>query len=222
MGKQGIFTFVVLLIAVSVTAIWLRRREYVPAPVIESMAPNLPAVTPPPGVNVDRETAAAQSAVLEDSKKADPEFQRWLSTEAKELDRPHVDSDAKRAQIRSVVKKMTPQQSRQLLQTAKNPKSPASEKILSTYLLVEGGLRTEAELTELIAAPLEEPGHYAPHSEEEVKGIREKSLRIMAIDGLFSRAQKEPTARAALAKAASQTTDPSVRAYAENKLRQLQ
>lgn len=209
----------VLLIAVSVTAIWLRRREYVPAPVIESTAPNLPAATAPPGVAVDRETAATPSS---DSKKTDAEFQKWLSLEAKELDAVHVDGDAKRAQIRSVVKKMTPQQSRQLLQTAKNPKSPAAEKILSTYLLVEGGLRTEAELAELISAPLEEPGHYAPHSEEEVKGIREKSLRIMAIDGLFSRAQTEPTAKAALAKAASQATDPSVRAYAENKLRQLQ
>lgn len=206
--------------AVSLTAIWLRRREYVPAPTIESSAPQLPAATPPPGVTLDREPATPSTK--EAKKTTDPEFQKWLSTEAKELDRLHVDGDAKRAQIRSVVKKMTPQQSRQLLQTAKNPKSPAAEKILSTYLLVEGGLRTESELAELIAAPLEEPGHYAPHSEEEVKGIREKSLRIMAIDGLFSRAQKEPTAKAALARAASQATDPSVRAYAEDKLRQLQ
>jgi hypothetical protein len=219
-GKQGIFTFIALLVAVSLAAIWLRRREYVPAPVIESSAPQVPEAKPPQEVTADREPAA--SAPFESKKTTDPEFQKWLSSEAKELDRIHVDGDAKRAQIRSVVRKMTPQQSRQLLQTAKNPRSPAAEKILSTYLLVEGGLRTESELTELIAAPLEEPGNYAPHSEEEVKGIREKSLRIMAIDGLFSRAQSEPTAKAALARAASQATDPSVRAYAEDKLRQLQ
>ena len=151
----------------------------------------------------------------------DPEFKKWLSHEAKELDRVHVDGAEKKRQIRAVVSKMTSQQSRHLLQTVTNTRAPAAEKILSTYLLVEGGSRTLKELTELIAAPLSENPDFKPHSEDEMKGIREKSLRIMAIDGLFSQAQREPSAREALVRAARETQDPRIRAYAEDKLRSL-
>jgi len=182
-----------------------------------------PAQTLPEQSETQAQSANAteSAAVAAHEPTPDPEFQQWIKQEAKELDRVNVDGAAKKRQIQAVVAKMTGTQSRQLLNTAKNPKAPAGEKILSTFLLVEGGLLTRKELTDLIAAPLEE-GQYEPHSEGEVKGIREKSLRIMAIDGLFSQARREPSAREALARAARETTDATIRAYAEDKLRQLQ
>lgn len=152
---------------------------------------------------------------------ADKDFRDWLEKEAKDLDRTDVDEEDKKIVLKQRLAEMSPSQAVTLLETIKNPKSAAREKILSTYLLVEGGARTEAQLTALIVAPLVENQDYSPHSEDEMKGIREKSLRIMAIDGLFSRAQVDPSARQALARAASEAVDPTVRSYATNKLRQL-
>lgn len=152
---------------------------------------------------------------------ADPQFQEWIAGEAKTMDHPNVDGAKKEVEIRKVIKKLTPAQSQQLLQTATNPLAPAGEKILSTYILVEGGLNTRRELKEFISAPLKEQGPHEPHSEGEIKGVREKSLRIMAIDGLFSQAKTDPKAREALAQAIDASDDPYIKAYAQEKLDQL-
>lgn len=156
-----------------------------------------------------------------ENKIEDPVFHRWLRDEAKNIDAPSLDEGQKRDEIRTVVRRMTRAQSRQLLATAKNPKAPASEKILSTFLLVEGGAVSRGELTDLIASPLVEQGPHEPHTEAEFVGVREKTLRIMAIDGLFSRAQREPEARQALVKVISDIQDPYIKAYAQEKLDRL-
>lgn len=166
-------------------------------------------------------TSATSPTLVPSSNPSVSDFREWMEKEAANLDRLDIEAEEKRAVLRRRMAEISPAQASELLQTIKNPKSAAREKILSTYLLVEGGARTEAELTELIIGPLQENPVYAPHSEDEVKGIREKSLRIMAIDGLFSRAQTDPSAKAALARAASQAADPSIRSYASDKLRQL-
>jgi hypothetical protein len=194
-----------MLVMVTALAIWLRQRELVPQPKIGA---GEAAVAPARGLNEgssdeSQEPEAARSTPkIEPETAADPQFHEWIKSEAKQLDNANVDSAAKRAEIRKIVAKMTPSQSRQLLRLAKDPRTPAGEKILSTYLLVEGGSKTHGELADLITSPLAEAQEYEPHSVEEMKGIREKSLRIMAIDGLFSQARRAPAARNALAKAA--------------------
>ncbi len=150
----------------------------------------------------------------------DPSFQKWIADEAKSLNYERVDGTTKRQEIQRVVTQMTQAQSRQLLHTALNPNAPAAEKILSTYLLAEGGARSREELVALAKAPLSgKVGE--PHSEEEVAGVREKSLRIMAIDGLFSDAQRDPRARASLASYVADAQDPFLKAYAQSKLAEL-
>jgi hypothetical protein len=229
LGKSRTVTVLAVLTAVTALAIWLRRQELNPQPVIEAgsatVAPASAAETPGSAVS-ETEKFSQPAATLGSQGAAenipDPEFGRWIEDEAKQLDNVNVDSAQKRQEIRRVVSKITPQQSRQLLQTVKNPRSPAGEKILSTYLLVEAGSKAHGELADLISSPLTEAQDFEAHSVEEMKGIREKSLRIMAIDGLFSQAQREPGARTALARAAQEASDPTIRAYAEDKLRQLQ
>jgi hypothetical protein len=154
-------------------------------------------------------------------KPADPKFQKWLSDEAKDVDRPHVNSELKEQQIKKIAGRLTKAQSEQLLQTVNNPTAPPSEKILSTYLMVEGGLNTREELRAFISSPMKEQGPHEPHSEGEVNGVREKSLRIMAIDGLFTQAKNDPQAKAALASAVADSEDPYIKAYAQEKLNQL-
>lgn len=152
---------------------------------------------------------------------ADPHFEKIVRDEAQRLDRVRVEPTEEQARVKKLVSALTPQQSRQLLHIARSPQSLAREKILSTYMLVEGGERSWGELGELISSPLVEKGPPEPHSESEMKGIREKSLRIMAIDGLFSRAQREPRAREILAKAIADIEDPYIKAYALRRLEQL-
>lgn len=151
------------------------------------------------------------------SEVADPQFRQWIVSEAKNLDAPRVNAERKRAEIKGVIDRLTPAQSRQLLVTARDPSSPASEKILSTYLLVEGGSLSRGELTALIASPVPDHGPHQAHSAAEAVGVREKSLRIMAIDGLFSRAQNDPSAREALAKVIDDIQDPYIKEYARNR-----
>lgn len=151
----------------------------------------------------------------------DRKFQEWLSEEARSIDRPSVNGEAKERQIKEIAGRLTKTQAAQLLQTAGRPTAPPSEKILSTYLMVQGGLNTREELRAFISSPMKEQGPHEPHSEGEINGIREKSLRIMAIDGLFTQAKNDPQAKAALASAAADSQDPYIKAYALEKLNQL-
>ena len=151
---------------------------------------------------------------------SDPKFQQWVREEAKSIDDLNVDGEKKQAEIKEIVRKITPNQARQLRQTVIHPQSAAREKILSAYLLVEGGLNTREELKAAITAPLAEKGG-EPHSEDEVNGVREKSVRIMLIDGLFAQAHGDPKARETLARAIVDSEDPYIKAYAQEKYDQL-
>lgn len=225
MNKQGgLIAVVVLIIVVTAISIWLRQKEFsnqfAPmghVPPSEHVASNGTDSTP----EAAKIESITGSPVAKESTPADPEFQKWLSSEAKQLDQVNPDGEAKQRELKKAVSKMTPTQSRQLLQTARNPRSPAAEKILSTFLLVESGARGHEQLAELIASPLADSGPHAPHSEEEMKGVRDKSLRIMGIDGLFAQAQHDPRARETLARAIPGIDDAFIRKYAEDKLRQL-
>ncbi len=159
--------------------------------------------------------------VQDEQKLVDPEFQAWIVNEAKSIDAVNVDSAKKERELQAKIASLTPRQADLLLQIARNPQAPAREKILSTYMLIGAGELAQRQLAELAATPLEDFGPREPHSEAEMKGVRDKSLRIMAIDGLFARAKIDPKARTELARAIARISDPFLKKYAEDKLRQL-
>ena len=177
-----------------------------------------PAVQASSGFGVD--SLPRSGVPIDTHAAADPEFRDWIEGEAKSLDSLKVDGEQKQAQIDALVAKITPSQARQLKQTVLHPQSKSREKILSVYLLVEGGSRTWADLKDVITAPLTQKMGEA-HSEQEHAGVREKSLRIMAIDGLFARAQSDSDARVTLARAIVESADPYIKAYAQDKYDQL-
>lgn len=162
----------------------------------------------------------ATSQVARVAGSAGPDFRNWIRDEAKSVDDLNVNGEQKQAQMRAMVKEITPAQARQLREVVMAPQSAAREKILSVYLLVEGGGRTRAELSAAITAPLKQKGGEV-HSEDEMNNVREKSLRIMMIDGLFAQAQTEPAARETLAKTIDDSADPYIKAYAQEKYDQL-
>lgn len=141
---------------------------------------------------------------------ADPDFQKYIADEAKQVDATHIDSAAKSLKLADTAAKLTPTQAKQLLQTARDPQAPAGERILSAYLMVQAGPRAEAELKQLIVSPVSNPG---PHEE--------RSVRAMAIDGLVARATKEASAREALAKTIPDIPDSYIKNYATKRLGEI-
>lgn len=217
----------VLLMAAVIVAIQLNKSPISEQRETAGASPGSSSKPQPSNSTADIPTTISQARELGRAPSAtgtlvDSKFQQWITDEAKAIDRPNIDGDKKEAEIKEIVRKLTPEQSRQLLQTASSPVAPAGEKILSTYLMVQGGLNSRAELARFIAMPLKENGPHEPHSEAEIKGVREKSLRIMAIDGLVSQAKTDPAARQALAKAIAESDDPYIKGYATEKLKELE
>lgn len=177
--------------------------------------------TPAPSAAASAQVIATPVAerpeVIPSSDSPKTEFGRWLRDEARQLDEPSA--AGKESEMAAVAAKLTPVETRELLRTAKSTHAPAAEKILSTYLLVQAGPRAIAELQELIATPISEGG--PAHSDSELNRARDKTLRIMALDGLSTRAQSDPMARAALARSVDAIEDPFVKKYARERLERL-
>lgn len=148
----------------------------------------------------------------------DPEFQRWIAEEAKDINQASLDSQAKKIQMAKVVKELTPIKERQLLQTARISVN-AGERILSTYLLVEGG--ATGLLQELITAPVANPGPFESHSQGEMELTQERAIRLMALEGMISRAEHDPAVRIALEQTIPGIPDPYIKAYAQKHLDEI-
>jgi hypothetical protein len=160
--------------------------------------------------------AAPESKITDDLVK-DPQFQLWLHNQAQRIDNPRSNPAAVQAEMNAKVNALTQIQTRQLLQIARSHRAPAAEKILSTYMLVEAGPRALQELRELITTPMSS----GQHGPEELDNVREKTLKIMAIDGLASHAQNDPRAREALERSIAEAQDPSVKKYAQEQYDRL-
>ncbi len=158
--------------------------------------------------------AAAQARAL-------AEFKKWLEDEAVEVNRPKVDVEQAQQKMQAAVQALTPERSRVLLETIRSSTASAGAKILSVYLLIEGGERTLPEMTELLLSPVPTHGASVAHSATEVRNTQERSMRVMAIEGLATRAKTDLRARAALEKIAQTAPDSALRTLAEQRLRDI-
>ncbi len=170
---------------------------------------------------VSGQNSGVVTGTVIDAPAIDPEFQTWIKTEAKSVDRPTIDSDKKKTELAKIIATLTPNKAKQLLQTARNVSSTAGERILSTYLLVEAGSLALGEIKELITSPVVDHGPAKAHSEAEMMRVQERSLRIMAIDGLASRAKQDPNSRDTLARSIPGIQDSYIRDYAQKRLAEV-
>lgn len=229
MDRRKFYIVLSLVIVVLAVAMIVHRQPAPSAPIaaatIEELVPNktLTPVTESPtaAVSATESATAPATAPATVAVDEDQEFQAWMQSEAKSLDLPSVNSKRKTVELGEVVAKLTPTQTRHLRVTTLNASAPAGERVLSAYLLVESGPLGREELVRAIVAPLNDNSPQPAHSEGEIRGQQDKSLRIMMIDGLFSRAQKDPAAREALARAANESEDQFVRIYAQRRLAEL-
>jgi len=220
--KKLLLPFVLILVCLLAVLWFWRQRAHV-APLGDSRAaqPASGATSPPSMTATELGAEPGAAPVLAPPTVADPEFQKWLSDEAKDVDQPKVDVEAKQRELARVVANLTPAQAHLLLVTALNDKSPSSERILAIYILGEGGEKTRAELVAVLTAPLKDRGAAAAHSEGEVKGSADRARAAMAVDALAAQAKKDPAALVALGQAMDRIHDPYVKAYAQKRLESL-
>ena len=145
----------------------------------------------------------------------DPEFQKWLERAAGEVNKTNVAGDRVMAEMARVAANLTPAQANQLLQTAVSNTAPAAEKILSVYLLGEGGARSRAQLVELILSPLPDRGPVTVHSPAETLSAGDRARVMMAVEALAAQAKSDPAALQALVQAISAIQDPNVKRLAQ-------
>lgn len=227
MKNRGLISVVVLALVIGLVALLYARNQppkvigggqAVISQISETQTGNVIAggtATFDPPLPSPQETPTAATVP------ADPDFQKWLVQEAKDVDQPKIDSAKKKRELAKVIAELTPNKARQLLQTVQSGTASAGEKILSAYILVEGGEKTQAELSDLLASPMPARGEVKPHSEAEAKTAQDRSLRIMALDGLATRAKTDVSAREALAQSISSIQDPYVKDYAQKRLNEI-
>lgn len=143
------------------------------------------------------------------------ELRHWLSQEARGVGL-QVDEAAHRRAIQQRVRTLTPAEWREVTRLILSPDENANERIVAAFMLGMGGLSAPDVLERVLDERLPE-GPQRPHSEDEVRAMRERSLRLMVIDGLIAEAKADPGKRAALAQAIRRIDDPYLRDLAKRR-----
>jgi hypothetical protein len=212
---------VTLLVTVSAGVYWapsLRRYVKTETPSGEVLR-HKSVSTPDP--NTRGESDLVTSVPRSGEPPADPVFAKWLEREGEEVNRPKIDPVKKSADMRKALAELNTKKQRQLLQTLLDTAASAGSRILSIYLLSEAGPQTNGEIAAFLQAPIPSFGESAPHSVAETRNQQERAMRLMAIDAMAARALKEPSSLSAFEKTVSTIADPSVRAYAQRKLKEV-
>ncbi|WP_374077678.1 hypothetical protein [Bdellovibrio bacteriovorus] len=146
-------------------------------------------------------------------------FTQWFENQARDMEKSSIDPKAKEIELKAAAQKLTPPEVQFLKERSVNMKDAANNRILAVYVMTLAPDVTGEALLEVAQAPLVMQGEHPVHSPEETLAAQEKSLRRMAIDALIEQARSNPDRRTALKTAIGQITDPSLREYAEKKLR---
>lgn len=173
-------------------------------------------------------TAAAQAAlpVFDPSTAAPTQFKEWFDSEVKLMNQYNVNEEVVQQRYLQITGKMTPAQFG-LLSVVARAKSPnINDRILAAYLLGHSGYANVGDLAALALSPIKLDGKPEAHSLAETQQVQERALRVLAINRLADLARGGDAAAAK--KALDHLTliiktvkDPSVKNYAENKLKEI-
>lgn len=169
-------------------------------------------------VSPNAQTGSAVSSALPP---ATPRLKSFLGEEGESFDTGKVDAAAAEKHVKEMAAQLTPEEMKFLVATALEMNARASDRILSAYLLVSAKEKAFSSLRDFITAPLRGNPHAPEHSVEELAAMQEKSLRVMAIDGLFEQAKVDPAARDTFFKLVSELREPSLSQYVQKKIKEL-
>lgn len=172
-------------------------------------------------------TAALQAAPVIDVATATPvQFKQWFDSEVSLMNQYNVNEEQMQQRYLQLTSKMKPEQF-SLLSVVARTKSPnINERVLAAYLLGFAGYANLGSLTALALSPIKLDGKPEAHSLAETQQVQERALRVLAINRLADLARGEDAAAANKALAqlkliATTVKDPSVKNYAENKLKEI-
>jgi hypothetical protein len=169
----------------------------------------------PAKTNVGAETAAPMptpSAQLQ-------RFRDWQREEARAVGGTPVNEQAHLAVLEAKLKTFTEVEWNEVVRQLLDKDGPANERVLSAYLLGHGGFANLAAVERVLDEKLPE-GPLLPHSEDETRLMREKSLRLTIIDELIAEAKKDPARREVLAQTIRRIDDPYLRDLATRRARE--
>lgn len=172
-------------------------------------------------------TAALQATPVIDAATATPEqFKAWFDSEVHLMNQYNVNEEQMQQRYLELTAKMTPAQFKQLSVVARTKSPNVNERILAAYLLGYSGYANINDLSALVTAPIQLDGKPESHSVAETQQVQERALRVLAINRLANLAQgndpeQAKKAVAELKRLATTLKDPSLKNYAENKLKEI-
>jgi len=173
-------------------------------------------------------SAAAQPAVaVFDPSAATPaQFKEWYASEVKLMNQYNVSEDVVQQRYLQITRKMTPAQFKQLSIVARTKSPNINDRVLAAYLLGYSGYANVGDLSALATSPIKLEGKPEAHSMAETQQVQERALRVLAINRLADLTHGEDaaaakTALAELTKLSRTIKDPSLKIYAQNKLKEI-
>lgn len=171
--------------------------------------------------------SATVTASLLDAATATPEqFKTWFDSEVAMMNQFNVSEDLIQQRYLQITRKMTPGQFAELAVLARTKSENVNQRVLAAYLLGFSGYANIGDLTTLALSPINLDSKPEAHSMAETQQVQERALRVLAINRLADLARGEDVM--ASKKALDQlqlisrsSTDPSVKIYAQNKLKEI-
>lgn len=175
--------------------------------------------------------AGANQPQIDEQAKAEKfeRFKAFIQTEAKTLDNPKVNTEAKQTTLIERASQLDDVEKYYLKTATLDTNQPINERILSVYLLsLSTGSTAQSLVNEIAQTPLPDHGPSAPHSEAEIRNSQELALRYMAIDKLVQNYKSNPPdsleatiAMQDLKGHSTQNPIPQVRKYANDELSKI-
>lgn len=169
---------------------------------------------------------AAAIPVFDPSAATQEEFKVWFGSEVEMMNQYNVNEEVVLQRYLQVTKKMTPAQFAQLSIVARTKSPNINNRILASYLLGFSGYANIGDLTALALSPIKLEGKPEAHSVAETQQVQERALRVLAINRLADLARGDDVAASKKALAQLQlvsrsSTDPNIKLYAQNKLKEI-
>ena len=170
-------------------------------------------------------TAAAVPS-FDPSAATQEQFKTWFGSEVEMMNQYNVNEEVVLQRYLQVTKKMTPAQFAELSIVARTKSPNINNRILAAYLLGFSGYANVGDLTALALSPIKLEGKPEAHSVAETQQVQERALRVLAINRLADLARGDDVAASKKALAQLQlisrsSTDPNIKLYAQNKLKEI-
>ena len=173
-------------------------------------------------------TSVVQPAVslFDPSVSTPAQFKEWFDSEVKLMNQYNVSEEVVQQRYLQITRKMTPAQFKQLSVVARTKSPNINDRVLAAYLLGYSGYANVSDLAALASSPIKLEGKPEAHTMAETQQVQERALRVLAINRLADLTQGDDaaaakTALAELTQLSRTIKDPSLKIYAQNKLKEI-